>query len=249
MGLRQGTGAQYALTTVEVLGLCAIIVAGFLGPAAAPRRRPAAGRLAARASASRPCSCCSPSAGGARPRTSRRSFAIAAAAWCTPWRGDSALLTVLYLLANAAYLRALGHAGVAASEAVGADVMRQAVGGVGAAIVSLIVIVVRALLGQRDHDHRRPQQLRPRPRHSALRIPRGVARGGQHAEGRVSAPGRGRAGARRLRRGGPQRFRGDGRLHRARLLDDPARYRRVGDRAAPCGIPAPSGLSGCPSTR
>src|SRR5262245_59871778 len=35
VGLRQGTGAQYALTTVEVLGLCAIIAAGFLGPAAA----------------------------------------------------------------------------------------------------------------------------------------------------------------------------------------------------------------------
>jgi amino acid transporter len=50
------------------------------------------------------------------------------------------ILTVLYLLANAAYLRALGHAGIAASEAVGADVMRQAVGGIGAAIVSLIVI-------------------------------------------------------------------------------------------------------------
>jgi amino acid transporter len=51
------------------------------------------------------------------------------------------VLTLLYLLANAAYLRALGHSGVAASEAVGADVMRHAVGGLGAAAVGLVVII------------------------------------------------------------------------------------------------------------
>ena len=140
VGLRQGTGTQYALTTVEVLGLCAIIVAGFLGPAA-PAPAPASG-------------------GGGGPGIGlatvfvlltfggwseaaylsaelrdRRRGVVHTLAW------GLGILTVLYLLANAAYLRALGHAGVAASEAVGADVMRQAVGGIGAAMVSLIVIV------------------------------------------------------------------------------------------------------------
>jgi amino acid transporter len=139
VGLRQGTGTQYALTTVEVLGLCAIIVAGFLGPSA-PAAAPA-------------------SSGGGGPgiglaavfvlltfggwseaaylsaeMRDRRRGVVHTLAW------GLGVLTVLYLLANAAYLRALGHAGVAASEAVGADVMRQAVGGIGAAIVSLIVI-------------------------------------------------------------------------------------------------------------
>jgi APA family basic amino acid/polyamine antiporter len=51
------------------------------------------------------------------------------------------VITLLYLLANAAYLRGLGHAGVAASATVATDVMRHAVGGGGAALVGVIVIV------------------------------------------------------------------------------------------------------------
>jgi amino acid transporter len=51
------------------------------------------------------------------------------------------IITVLYLLANAAYLRGLGLGGVAASSAVAADLMQRAIGGWGAAAVSFAVMV------------------------------------------------------------------------------------------------------------
>ena len=140
VGLRQGTGTQYALTTVEVLGLCAIIVAGFLGPAAtAPSAASGGGGGPGIGLATvfvlLTFGGWSEAAYLSAELRDRRRGVVHTLAW------GLGILTVLYLLANAAYLRALGHAGVAASEAVGADVMRQAVGGIGAAIVSLIVIV------------------------------------------------------------------------------------------------------------
>lgn len=141
LGLRQGTGTQYALTTLEVLGLCAIIVAGFLGPAAVSM--PAA-----------------PTADGGGPGIGLAVVFVlltfggwSEAAYLSAELRDRrrgvvhtlvwglGVITLLYLLANAAYLRALGHSGLAASEAVGADVMRQAAGGLGAAAVGLVVIV------------------------------------------------------------------------------------------------------------
>ncbi len=51
------------------------------------------------------------------------------------------LITLLYLLVNLAYLRVLGAGGVAASKAVAADVVSQALGGTGAAAVSLLVAI------------------------------------------------------------------------------------------------------------
>ncbi len=139
VGLRQGTGAQYALTTVEVLGLCAIIAAGFLGPAAsAPAAAASEGGGAGIGLATvfvlLTFGGWSEAAYLSAELRDRRRGVVHTLAW------GLGILTVLYLLANAAYLRALGHGGIAASEAVGADVMRQAVGGTGAAIVSLIVI-------------------------------------------------------------------------------------------------------------
>jgi len=50
-------------------------------------------------------------------------------------------VTALYLLVNVAYLAVLGHAGVKASKAVAADVMRAIAGDKGAVILSLIVCV------------------------------------------------------------------------------------------------------------
>jgi amino acid transporter len=50
-------------------------------------------------------------------------------------------VTLLYLLVNVGYLAALGQGGVAASKAVGADVMRLAAGEAGAVALSLIVCV------------------------------------------------------------------------------------------------------------
>jgi basic amino acid/polyamine antiporter, APA family len=51
------------------------------------------------------------------------------------------IVTVLYLLANLAYLRALGLAGVAGSEAVAAELMRLAVGERGAVLISVLIAV------------------------------------------------------------------------------------------------------------
>jgi len=53
-----------------------------------------------------------------------------------------AIITVLYVAVNYAYLKVLGSAGVAASSAVAADVMRAAFGETGAAIISLLILVV-----------------------------------------------------------------------------------------------------------
>lgn len=57
----------------------------------------------------------------------------------------TALITCLYLLANAAYVRALGVPGVASSDAVAADTMRAALGDSGSVAVS--VLVALAALG------------------------------------------------------------------------------------------------------
>jgi amino acid transporter len=49
------------------------------------------------------------------------------------------IITLLYLLANMAYLSALGHAGVAGSTVVAADLMNAALGKWGALVLSIIV--------------------------------------------------------------------------------------------------------------
>lgn len=51
------------------------------------------------------------------------------------------IVTLLYLLANIAFLNALGLGGMAAADAVAAEVMRRSMGDLGAALISLIVAV------------------------------------------------------------------------------------------------------------
>jgi amino acid transporter len=142
-GLRQGRGTQYALTTVEVLGLVAVICAGWLlaGPAAR------AGTPAL------------PEGGAARHLGLALVFvlltfggwselAYLSAELLDVRRGASrallwsmAILTALYLLANGAYLKGLGLAGVAGSPVVASDLMRATVGAWGAAAVGLTIVV------------------------------------------------------------------------------------------------------------
>ena len=55
--------------------------------------------------------------------------------------GGIVAVTVLYLLVNVGYVAALGQGGVAASKAVGADVMRLVAGEPGAVLLSFIVCV------------------------------------------------------------------------------------------------------------
>jgi APA family basic amino acid/polyamine antiporter len=143
-GLRQGYGAQYTLTALEVLGLAAVCAAGLLvvepmsGFPSTPSQAPSAE---------------SPGLGlafifvlltfggwseaaylSAEFRDSRRGV-TRTLAW------GLGIITLLYLLANAAYLRVLGLSGIAASPAVAADVMSRTVGAWGALAVSVGVIL------------------------------------------------------------------------------------------------------------
>lgn len=136
-GVRAGTRTQNWLTALEVAGLGVVIVAGLLiAPAAPP----------------------APSAGGgqlglvmvfvlltfggwneavyfsAELKDARRRMAPVLV-------GSLLLITLLYLMTNAAYLRALGLAGTAKSEAVAADVMQIAFGAPGAMLISLFIAV------------------------------------------------------------------------------------------------------------
>ncbi|WP_411287455.1 APC family permease [Phenylobacterium sp.] len=138
VGVTAGARTQNWLTVAEVVGLAAVIVAGLLvAPAAAPAPAP--------------------------PDTTawglimvfvlltfggwNEAVYVSAELKDAPRRmapvlvASLGLITVLYLLANAAYLRALGLAGVAASDAVAADVMGLAFGPVGATLISLFIAV------------------------------------------------------------------------------------------------------------
>jgi amino acid transporter len=137
-GVRQGTGTQNLLTSIEVLGILLIVLAGF--SAAAPVAEAAA----------------APSGGSfglmmvlvmltyggwneaayvsAELKDVRKNMARALVLAIV-------IITALYLLINWAYLNALGLAGTAQSEQVAADVMRRAFGENGALIMSALVAV------------------------------------------------------------------------------------------------------------
>jgi APA family basic amino acid/polyamine antiporter len=144
-GLRQGYRAQYVLTALEVLGLAAVCAAGLLATGAGS----ASGGLPS-----------AETAAAAGPGLALAFIFVLltfggwseAAYLSAEFRDDRrgvtrtlawglGIITVLYLLANAAYLRGLGLNGIAASQAVAADIMRQTVGGWGAFIVSVGVIL------------------------------------------------------------------------------------------------------------
>lgn len=137
LGVRWGTQAQRWLTLAEVIGLVAIIIAGFsLAPPAAVPSPPGGGALglvmvfvllsyggwseAAYVSAE-------------MKDPPKRIAAILCAAL--------ALVTALYVLVNLALLNGLGLAGMAGNDAVAAEVMRRAFGPAGAAAISAAVAV------------------------------------------------------------------------------------------------------------
>ncbi len=144
IGLRQGRWTQNLLTTVEVLGLLAVILAGLVWTSPA-----------------------SQSALGAQSQAPQSATAWGMAmvfvlltygGWneaayvSAEIRGDGrgvaralllsiGIVTALYLLVNLAYLRGLGLNGMAASETVAADVVRRATGDSGAALISVLVAI------------------------------------------------------------------------------------------------------------
>lgn len=125
LGVREGKWTQNILTLVKVIGLAAILVAALAGP-------PASGTdTRAEVSELLPISAALIlilfTFGGwnevayvaAEVKNPRRNILRSVLA-------GIAAVTVLYLLANAAFLRGLGHAGMASSEAVASDMLEVA---------------------------------------------------------------------------------------------------------------------------
>ena len=145
LGLRTGKWTQNLLTAVKVAGVLAIAVVGF---AAAPAAAAPAG---------------APAGQGTGPGAAALGLAMVFVLYTFGgWNeaayvagelrdarrnslrlllGSVVLLTVLYLVINLAYLRVLGLEGMRGSGAVAADLMGRALGGSGAAAVSVLVAV------------------------------------------------------------------------------------------------------------
>lgn len=143
-GLKHGRWAQYLLTGGAVAALAVVVVAGFLQP---PPAAPAAGPGVA-----------GPGADGGSLGRALIFVLLAFGGWSEGAyvsdeiregrRGIGRMLlwgtgaiTLLYLLANAAYLYGLGLEGVAGSDAVAADLLGVAVGPWGRGVVSAAVIL------------------------------------------------------------------------------------------------------------
>lgn len=140
-GLKFGTAAQKLLTAVEVMGILLIITAGLLlAPTAATS---AAAPSASTASFGLTMVFVLLTFGGWNEaayisgelrtgRTGKQRMALALIV-------GVAIITALYLLVNLAYLNALGLGGMAASEAVGGDLMRITFGTGGVVLIGVLV--------------------------------------------------------------------------------------------------------------
>ncbi|MFN2386345.1 MAG: amino acid permease [Thermoanaerobaculia bacterium] len=142
-GLREGKWTQKILTTAEVLGLLLVVAAGFAVaadsvspvtvPGAPSSERPGIGLalvfILLTYGGWNEAAYISSEMRGRRENLAR------ALLW------GIAIITGIYLLANVAYLRGLGLAGMARSEAVAADLMRGWLGQRGAVVVSVLVAI------------------------------------------------------------------------------------------------------------
>jgi basic amino acid/polyamine antiporter, APA family len=140
LGLRHSRRLQVWVTGALLLGLLAVVVIGLaLAPAASPAATNAFGQSPAWGMA---LVFVLLSYGGwneaayisaeiARPRRNM----VRSLLW------SIGIITAIYLLVNLAYLRGLGVAGMANSEAVGADLLRRTVGEPGAVVISLLVVL------------------------------------------------------------------------------------------------------------
>jgi amino acid transporter len=134
-GLRPARGVQNALTAALVLGLVALVAVGFLvepAPSAPGPAGPPAFGLAMVFVLLTYGGWNEAAYVSAELRGGRRAIAVALGL-------SLALVTVLYVLANAAYLRALGLGGMAGASAVAADVLERGAGPWGARAFALLV--------------------------------------------------------------------------------------------------------------
>ncbi len=140
LGVRQGTGLQKVLTVIELLGLGLVILAGlaFAPEASAVPARAAPGD----GSLGLVLVFVLLTYGGWNEAVYLSAEVRDARRWMPRILTLSLIvIAALYVLANLAYLRALGMGGMAASDAVAADTMRAAFGGPGAGAMSAIVVV------------------------------------------------------------------------------------------------------------
>jgi amino acid transporter len=134
-GLRPARGVQNALTAALVVGLVALVAVGFLvepAPSAPGPAGPPAFGLAMVFVLLTYGGWNEAAYVSAELRGGRRAIAVALGL-------SLALVTVLYVLANAAYLRVLGLGGMAGASAVAADVLERGAGPWGARAFALLV--------------------------------------------------------------------------------------------------------------
>lgn len=144
LGLTFGTGAQKLLTTLEVLGVVLIIACGFFLTGDAPPA-PASTGEAAGSSFGLTMVFVLLTFGGwneaAYISAELRSGKGGKSRMATAFIIGIIVVTALYLTVNLAYLNALGLGGVAASNAVGGDLMRIALGDPGVWLIGIIVAI------------------------------------------------------------------------------------------------------------
>jgi amino acid transporter len=140
-GVREGTSLQNVLTTIEVGGVLLVIVAGF-SVSAAPEASAAAATAPATTSFGLMMVFVLLTYGGWNEAAYLSAELKDVGRNMVRALGLSLLLiSVLYVLANWAYLHALGLQGTASSNQVAADVMRRAWGDTGADLISLLVVI------------------------------------------------------------------------------------------------------------
>ncbi len=143
LGIQFGTGIQKILSLLQFMGILAIVLTGFLvEPAASfpPVEASAASGLSLNSSVSLALIFVLLTFGGwneaayisSELRTGSRNMALVLIF-------SILLITVIYLLINMAFLKVLGLQGMAASEAVGVDMMRATLGEKGVVLIGVLV--------------------------------------------------------------------------------------------------------------
>lgn len=137
-GTFQGKTTQNVLTTLTLVAMAAVVLAGFFSGASAPA--PAASASGAGALGLAMVFVLLTYGGwneaaylSAEVKDAKRNIVRVLV-------GGTVLLVAIYLLVNAAYLAVFGLEGLRASRAVAADLMRLAVGEAGAVVITLIVL-------------------------------------------------------------------------------------------------------------
>lgn len=145
IGIRESKGAQNVLTVLEVGGVVAVIVSGILlvgGPPPAPAAAaPAAPGAAWYAGAPLAMLFVLFTYGGWNDGAYISAEIKTRDGMVRALVASIAVVTLLYVLVNFAYVHALGLGGVAASDTVAADVIRAAFGPAGSVFISIAVSI------------------------------------------------------------------------------------------------------------